>query len=104
MKYTDLPRLAYYDPMKCHLIGPMHNLLLGSSAKKVFECWTEKYILKEEIDQLIQEVPIPSNVGRVSGSVLISFMSFKAEELKNWVLYFSLYCLKDLIPLNHFNM
>ena len=106
-KYTELLRLPYYDPIKRHLIDPMHNLLLGS-AKNVFECWIEKGFLKEkyleEIDQLIQEIPILSNVGRVAGSVLISFKSFKAEELKNWVLYFSLYCLKDFIPLNHFNM
>ena len=104
---SELLRLPYYDPIKCHLINPMHNFLLVS-AKKVFECWIEKGILKEkgleELDQLIQEVPIPSNVGRVAGSVLISFKSFKAEELKNWVLYFLLCCLKDLIPLNHFNM
>ena len=107
MKYTELLRLPYYDPIKCHVIHVMHNLLLGS-AKKVFECWIEKGILKEkdleEIGQLIQEVPVPSNVGRVAGSILINFKSFKAEELKNWVLYFSLYCLKDLISLNHFNM
>ena len=107
MKYTELLRLPYYYPIKCHLIDLMHKLLLGS-AKKAFECWIEKGILKEkdleEIDQLIREVPIPSNVGRVAGSVLISFKSCKAEELKNRVLYFSLYCLKDLIPLNNFNM
>ena len=53
---------------------------------------------------MIQKVHIPSNVGRVAGSILISFKSFRAEELKNCVLYFSLYCLKDLIPWNYFNM
>ena len=59
VKYAELLRLPCYDFIKCHLIDPMHNLLLGS-AKKVFECWIEKGILKEkdleEIDQLIQEV------------------------------------------------
>ena len=48
----------------------MHNLLLGS-AEKVCECGIEKNILKEksleEIDPLIQKVPVPSNVGRVAG-------------------------------------
>ena len=107
MKYTELLRLLDYDRIKCHLIDLMHNLLLGS-AEKLFECCIENNILKEkgleEIDPLIQKVPIPSNVGRVAASTLISFKSFRAEELKNWVLYFSLDCLKDLIPLNHFNV
>ena len=82
--------------------------MYSSTAKKIFECWIEKDILKEknleEIGQLLQKVPIPSNVGRVAGSVFISFKSFKGEELKDWVLYFSLYCLKALILLTHFNM
>ena len=76
MKYTELLRLPDYDPIKCHLIDPMHNLLLGS-AEKVCECGIEKNILKEkgleEIDPLIQKVPVPSNVGRVAGNILISF-------------------------------
>ena len=85
----------------------MHNILLGY-AEKLFEFCIEKDILKEkgleETDQLIQKVPILSNAGRVAGSILISFKSFRAEELKNWAFYFSLYCLKDLIPWNYFNM
>ena len=76
MKYTELLRLPDYDPIKCHLIDPMHNLLLGS-AEKVCECGIEKNILQEkglkEINPLIQKVPVPSNVGRVAGSILISF-------------------------------
>ena len=54
----------------------MHNLLLGS-AEKVCECGIEKNILQEkglkEINPLIQKVPVPSNVGRVAGSISISF-------------------------------
>ena len=46
MKYTELLRLPDYDPIKCHLIDPMHSLLLAS-AEKLFECCIEKDILKE---------------------------------------------------------
>ena len=72
----------------------MHNLLLGS-AQKVFECWMEKGILKEknleEIDHLIEEVPIPSDVGRVAGSVLISLSHLKMKSLK--IGYFIFQCI-----------
>ena len=67
MTYTELLRLPYYDPIKCHLIDHLHILLLGFT-KKVFECWIEKGILNEKdlgkIGQLIEGVPIPSNVCR----------------------------------------
>ena len=29
VRYTELSRLPYFDPVSMHLIDPMHNLMLG---------------------------------------------------------------------------
>ena len=82
VKCIESRRLHYYDPIKCYLIDPTHNFILGS-AENVFECWIGKGILieknLEKIDQLIQEVAISSNVVRVAESVSISFKLFKMK-------------------------
>ena len=29
VRYSELSRLSYYNPIRCHLVDPMHCLLLG---------------------------------------------------------------------------
>ena len=40
VRYSELCRLPYYDPIRCHLIDPMHCLLLGI-AKHTLKVWIE---------------------------------------------------------------
>ena len=40
VRYSELCRLPYYDPIRCHLIDPMHCLLLGI-AKHTLKIWIE---------------------------------------------------------------
>ena len=32
VRYSELFRLSYYDPVKMHVVDPMHNLLLGEAS------------------------------------------------------------------------
>ena len=31
VRYSELYRLSYYDPIRMHVVDPMHNLLLGEA-------------------------------------------------------------------------
>lgn len=55
--YSILLELPYFDPIRFHVIDPMHNLLLGS-AKHVMETWTTFDILTKAKFKLIEELGI----------------------------------------------
>ena len=106
IRYSELLRLPYFDPIRGHAVDPMHNLLLGT-AKHTFAIWIKKGILDDskigKIDERMQQLASPSEVGRITQSMSL-YKTMKAVEWQNWVLYFSLFCLKDLIKRQHFNM
>ena len=106
VRYSQLFKLPYFDPIESHVVDPMHNLLLGT-AKHVFKVWLEKGILTtdkvNEIDKLMNAIGTVSEMGRATKSMSY-FKSMKAEEWQHWVLVYSLYCLKDLLPRNHYNL
>ena len=107
VRYSELFRLPYFDPIRFHVIDPMHNLLLGT-AKYTFKAWVETDILKandlEKIDKRIKMLKLPSDMGRVSKCISKSYKSMKAEEWKHWILVYSIYCLQGILPTEHFNM
>ena len=106
VRYSQLFKLPYFDPIESHVVDPMHNLLLGT-AKHVFKVWLEKGILTtdkvNEIDKLMNAIGTVNEMGRATKSMSY-FKSMKAEEWQHWVLVYSLYCLKDLLPRNHYNL
>ena len=90
-----------------HVIDPMHNLLLGT-AKHIFKVWIEKGFLdcKKDIlkfSKLQKLINIPHNYGRISKNVLKVYKSMKADEWKNFVLYYSTFCMKEFLPTENFN-
>ena len=106
IRYSELFRLPYFDPIRSHAVDPMHNLFSGT-AKHTFAVWVQLGILNDEklkdIDRLMKNMIIPSEVGRIVKSMSL-FKSMKADEWKNWVVHYSLFCLKGLIGRNHYNM
>lgn len=54
----------------------------------------------DKIAQRLQNTIVPTGLGRLPTSVAIgTFLT--AEQWKNWTLYFSIYCLHDLLPVQH---
>ena len=104
VRYSEWFRLPYFDLILLHVIDPMHNLLLGT-AKHAFVVWVDLNLISlqhiAKIDTLMKEVSKCKEIGRSTKSISTS-KSMKAEEWKNWVLLFSLYCLKDILP-KHIN-
>ena len=44
----ELCKLTYFDIVLCHVVDPMHNLLLGT-AKYIMDVWKELKIVKKEV-------------------------------------------------------
>ena len=105
VRYSVLLELAYLDPVRFHVIDPMHNLLLGT-AKHAMQVWTDDDIIKKshlkKLHDSIQKIISPAEVGRIPLKIMSSFAGFTADQWKNWTLIYSPVVLKDLLPPPHY--
>ncbi len=70
----------------------------------VRDIWMGKNFLDKpsliKIEYRLREIVVPSGLGRLPVTVAAgTFLT--AEQWKNWTLYFSIYCLHDILPRNH---
>ena len=103
-RYTVLVELPYYASIEMCVVDPMHNLFLGT-AKRVFSKWIETDIITkaglETIQTRINEMSSLSDIGRLPGNIKSNYGGYTAAQWKNFVLLFSMYCLKDVFPDHH---
>ena len=100
-RFSVIAFLSYYDTVRMTVIDPMHNFFLGT-AKHIVEIWTNLgYLNKNKLD-LIQEntdqFVVPHGIGKIPRKISSCFDAFDADEYKNWVMFFSIYVLHDVIP------
>ena len=104
VRYTVLLELPYYASIEMCVIDPMHNLFLGT-AKRVFSKWIENDIITkaglEKIQRNIEEISSLSDIGRLPGNIKSNYGGFTAAQWKNFVLLFSMYALKEVLPEQH---
>ena len=100
-RYTSLLDLPYFLPIQMLLIDPMHNLFLGTAKHVARDLWVGKSILSSSAIRLIEnrlkKVIVPVGLGRIPVSIN-SGIFLTAEQWKNWTIYFSIYCLADILP------
>lgn len=103
-RYTILLELPYYASIEMCIIDPMHNLFLGT-AKRVFSKWVENDIITkaglEAIQMRIDKISSLSDIGRLPGNIKSNYGGYTAAQWKNFVLLFSMYSLKDVLPDQH---
>ena len=67
-RYSVLLDLPYFDPIRMHVIDPMHNLFLGSG-KHMMAIWKRENLLEpchyEDIQKFVDSMSVPSDVGRI---------------------------------------
>ena len=96
--------LPYFDPVRMLLLDPMHNLFLGTAKHMVYDIWIgQGFLSKSALDKIevrLHNIVVPTGLGRLPVSVAIGrFLT--AEQWKNWTLYYSIYSLHDLLPVQH---
>lgn len=105
-RYSSLYELEYYNPISSCVIDPMHCLFLGI-AKTFFKTWVSKNILTEDqfpqIQERVDSINCPSDIGHIPYKIASKFSGLKADQWKNWTLYFSLFALKDILPLRDYD-
>ena len=105
VRYSELLRLPYFDVVEFHVVDPMHNLLLGTG-KYLMTLWKESGVINKSQFEYIQEevnkMKVPEGVGRIPYKIASNFSSFTADQWKNWICIYSILCLKDLLPSNHY--
>lgn len=88
-----------------HVVDPMHNLLLGIS-KHAFETWLGQGVLNEnqlsEIEKRIPLLRIPSDLGRLPLGITKYYKTMKADQWKHWTMLHSYFCLKEILPQEHY--
>ena len=100
-RYTVLLDLPYFDPIRMTIIDPMHNLYLGSAKHILKKIWIEKGIISmqhfNDIQKKMDAFNSPLDVGRIPRKIETGFAGFTADQLKNWTIFFSIPCLKDIL-------
>lgn len=83
----------------------MHNLFLGTS-KTMFQLRNDQKLFPKgqltEIEERIKSVEVPSDIGRLPMRISSNSGSYTAEQCKHWTLIYSIYCLKGILPQEHF--
>lgn len=103
-RYSCLLQLPYFDPPRMLTIDPMHNLFLGTG-KHMFELWLiREYITAAHfsaLEECLESMVIPADVGRIPNKIATSFSSFTADQVKNWIIIFSIPALYCILPTQH---
>lgn len=100
-RYSSLLDLPYFDPPTMLVIDPMHNLFLGLAKRFTKKVFLKGDILSNEdlkvIQNRIDHIVVPSDIGRIPHKISDSFRSFTADQYKNWVIHYSVICLYGLL-------
>ena len=106
VRFSELLNVPHFDVVRCHVIDPMHNIFLGL-AKHAIHTWKEKGILTTQhfcqIQEKVDLITPPAQVGRIPRKIESGFASFTADEWKNWILFYSSYALYSVIDTPHFD-
>lgn len=103
-RYSVLLELPYFDAPTMLSIDPMHNLFLGTG-KRMLNIWQKKNLIDcsklEEIQNLVDNISVPSDVGRIPQKIGTGFSGFKADQFKTWITIYSIPALFKVLPSNH---
>lgn len=110
VRYTELLRLPYYDPVRMCAVDTMHDLLLGLVHKEVSmilntdknpsnQPFTPSVANKEKIRERIKSIEMPSDCGRLPTTIMEknTFDGLTAQQWLNFALVYARPCFYGLI-------
>ena len=96
--------LPYFDCVRFHIIDPMHNLFTGTAKHLMKNIWldSDNPMLKKNdlsnIQEKLDKIKAPSDVGRMPKKILNSYGGFTADQWKTFTTLVSIYALYDILP------
>lgn len=92
--YSALLNLPYLDVSRMLVVDAMHNLFQGTTKRMIRNVWIGHQIISESDLDIIQsrvtESVVPTDIGHIPLKIKSGFADLSADELKNWVVYFSI--------------
>lgn len=100
-RYSVLLKLPYFDAPQMLIVDPMHNLFLGSAKHYIRDIWLDCNIINTThfsvIQSRVNSAVVPTGIGRIPHKIMSGFSSLTADQLKNWVIYFSILSLRGIL-------
>ena len=101
VRWSELLRLPYFDPIRFVVIDPMHCLFLGIAKWIMKRIWVDESILSQNtlrsIQKKMDEFQVPADLGRIPGKIYSGegFTNFTADQWKNFFLIYATVVLWD---------
>lgn len=106
VRWTPLFNLPIFDPIRMHVVDPMHNL--SGIVSHTMGVWKELEIISKNnlpaIQAKMDSIKVPTDVGRIPHKIESNFSGFTADQLIHWTLIYSTFCLKGHIEECHLNI
>lgn len=103
-RYSCLLDLPYFDATRMLCIDPMHNLLLGTG-KHMLSLWIDQGWIEKRhfisIQKFVDNLILPSRIGRIPKKIESAFSGFKADQFKSWIIIYSIPALYSILPTEH---
>ena len=100
-RYSELVELPYFDAPRMLVIDPMHNLFLGIAKYFLKNILISRGYLSDNqlvlIQKRINDFVVPSGISKVRIKIASGFSKLTADQWKNWVFYFSIIALRDMV-------
>ena len=86
VRWSELLRLPYFDPIRFIIVDPMHCLFLGIAKWIVKRIWVDEGLLTpadlNKIQTKMNEFRVPSDLGRIPGKINCGegFSNFTADQ------------------------
>ena len=82
----------------------MHNLFLGTG-KHMIDIWIKNQYLENshfvDIQRIVNNMFVPSDVGRIPYKIQSGFAGFKADQFNLWITVYSIPSLFGVLPEDH---
>jgi len=107
VRWTELLRLPYMDPIRFAVVDPMHCLFLGVAKWIIKSIFVNQNKLTMEKLRVAQErmkhVDLPSDIGRIPAKIAIGndgFSNLTADQWKTFIMVYSTTVLWDMLDNN----
>jgi hypothetical protein len=103
VRWSEMLRLPYHNPIRHCVVDPMHNLFLGIAHWIVKRLWIDSgKITKphlELMEKRAKNIKVPSDLGRVPFKISMGegFSGFTADQWKSFILIYAIPLMWDLL-------
>ncbi len=103
VRWTELLRLPYFNPIRHLIVDPMHCLFLGIAHWIIKKLWIENNkITKHDLEKMekrAKNIKLPADLGRLPSKVATGdgFSGFTADQWKSFILIYAIPLMWDLL-------